>query len=71
MRITLSWDDDAIEHIARHAVGPEEVDGVTDNPRYSVVVEPLGRGSFYLVTAYEMNADDRRATGTDPHRRKR
>ena len=73
MRITLVWDDQAIEHIARHHVTPEEVEEVSYDPdswvvgtrqkryfiygrtgggRYlKVMVEPLGHGLFYPVTA--------------------
>lgn len=81
MCIRLLWDDEAVEHIARHHVGPEEVEEVAYDPRSFIVgtrqkryivygqtgsgrylkavVEPLGRGLFYPVTAYEMDEADR------------
>ena len=81
MLVELLWDDEAIEHIARHNVTPTEVEdviyevrslilmtrqnryivyGQTGSGRYlKVVVEPLGRGRFYPVTAYEMDDTDR------------
>lgn len=82
MYIELLWDDEAVEHIARHNVTPIEVEdvvyepyslivrtrqkrymvyGQTDSGRYlKVVIEPLGQGLFYPVTAYEMDDTDRR-----------
>ncbi len=44
-RITIEWDEDAIEHIWRHRVEPEEVEEVLQE-RY---IFRRGRGGTYYV----------------------
>jgi len=66
----FDWDAATVGHILRHAVTPYEVGGrgpaardrrgTTAARRYLVVVFTIRRKQFRTVTAYEMNAAERR-----------
>jgi hypothetical protein len=55
------WDAAKVGHILQHNVTPVEVEEVVGRPHVNlIVVFAIRRMLFRAVTAYEMNATDRR-----------